>query len=88
VTENLLVIVGKERDWDDKAFVVGAFNEEYFNQIDLEDGEKMIADLKKTWTGEPDLFEWREVRVRIPMDEIEKLFQRGDVVGVVEALDN
>lgn len=82
--ERLLVIVGKEKDSDATPFVIGALNDEYLNQMGIEDGDAEINKLKMTWAADPDAYHWREVIVVVQMDEIAKMFDTPVVHVVVE----
>jgi hypothetical protein len=82
--EKLLVIVGCDPHDDGTPFVIGAFNEEYLNQLPVEDAEEQILALKKTWTHNPREYDWREIRVGVPLDAIDRAFDRVEIVGEVE----
>jgi len=85
----LLVIVGSEKyQYEDdeylgEPFVIGAFNNEYMNQIDFEDGERIIRELKEKWTMDPDAYEWREILVDVSWGDLSDLFGRKVVKGVI-----
>ena len=81
--ESLLLIVGREADDQAEPFIVGAFNNEYMNQIPLEEGEKMINALKETWTGDRFAYEWREAVVIVPMDDLSEMFKVPVIEGKV-----
>ena len=82
--ETLLVIAGCARDTEESPFIVGAFNEEYLNQLPLEDAEEMVLKLKKVWTFDPAEYDWREIRVSIPTDAVDRAFDRVEIQGEVE----
>jgi len=82
--DTLLVIVGAERGENPAPFIVGAFNEEYLNQLPLEDAEIQIARLKETWTGEAQAYYWREVLVRVPLLELVELFEIPEIDGELD----
>lgn len=79
----LLVIAGCEKDEEAIPFIIGAFNEEYINQIPIEDSDEMIASLKEKWTMEPSAYEWREIRVLVPADALDRAFDRVEVEGTI-----
>lgn len=81
----LLLIVGREKDERGLPFIVGAFNEEYLNQLPVEDAEEKIAELKQTWTGDPDDYDWREARIRIQDGHLMPMFSTPELRGELEA---
>lgn len=83
----LLVFAGCSREDDETPFMVGAFNEEYLNQLPLEDAEEQIARMKETWTFDPEQYDWREIRVSIPVDALDAAFDRVEVDGRVDPAD-
>ena len=82
--ETLLVIAGCARNDVGTPFVVGAFNEEYLNQIPLEDAEAQILALKDKWTYDPAEYDWRELRVSIPTDALDRAFGPLEIEAEVE----
>jgi len=84
VSEVLLIIVGREKDERAIPFVIGGFNNEYIAQLDFEEGEKYIKTLKETWTGEPDIYDWREVKIRLDIEVLQELFDTPEVQGYLE----
>lgn len=83
--ERLLVIVGLEKDQEGATpFVIGALNDEYLNQMALEDGDTEILKMKMTWAADPDAYHWREVVVVVPMERIAGAFKAPVVLGRVE----
>lgn len=79
----LLVIVGCLKESDESPFIVGAFNEEYLNQLPSEDSEEQIQRLKDTWTMEASAYEWRELRVWVADVHIDALFDMPMVLGEI-----
>ena len=84
MSEVLLIIVGCEKDERAIPFVIGGFNNEYMAQLDEEEADKHIDTLKRTWTGEPNLYDWREVKIRLDIEELQKLFGIPEVEGYWE----
>jgi hypothetical protein len=82
--ETLLVIAGCARYEEESPFIVGAFNEEYLNQLPIEDADAQILALKKTWTHDPAEYEWREIRVSIPTEALDRSFDRVAIEAEVE----
>ena len=82
--DTLLVIIGMERDENATPFVLGAFNEEYLHQLPLEDCDKQLQTLKKTWTGDPNDYEWRTARVRLDLEDLAEMFTVPEVNGYWE----
>lgn len=81
--ESLLLIVGCEQDDNAEPFVIGAFNNEYMNQLPMEDAEKQIETLKETWTGDAAAYIWREAVVIVPMDDLSQMFKIPVIDGEV-----
>lgn len=83
--ETLLVIAGCARNDIGSPFLVGAFNEEYLNQLSLEDTEAQILALKDKWTYDPAEYDWRELRVLVPTDALDRAFDRPEIVAEIAA---
>lgn len=79
----LVLLVGRE-DGDRDVFVIGAFNHEYLMQMPIEDGERVIREMKEKWTGEPEAYEWREVECLVPYEPLEAAFTPTVVEAEVE----
>lgn len=79
----LLVIVGCLKDSDETPFIIGAFNEEYLNQVPIEDADDYIGKLKQTWTMDEAEYDWRELRVWVADDHIDGLFDTPMVIAEV-----
>ena len=84
MNEVLLIIVGCEKDPNTTPFIIGGFNNEFMAQLPEEDAEKQIKALKETWTGEPNMYEWREVKLRLDTEELKDLFTTPEVEGYWE----
>jgi len=84
MSEVLLIIVGCEKDERAIPFIIGGFNFEFMAQLPQEDTEKQIKTLKETWTGEPSMYDWREVKLRLDTEELKNLFGTPEVEGYWE----
>lgn len=78
------MIVAKERDPRSVAYVLGAFNDDFMSDLPLEDFEKQIDELKRTWTGEPEAYDYREAIVTFDFD-LDALFVEAEIEGRVES---
>lgn len=80
----LLVLVAKERDLYGTAHVLGAFNHDFMADLPLEDAEEQLELLKRTWTGQPEMYEFREITVSFDFD-LDSLFVNAEIQGQVES---
>lgn len=81
--EVLLVLAMQEKDERASPLVIGAFNEELMYSLPQEDYDKQINKLKETWTMDPNDYDWRELRVAVPVDALKKLFQPTPLVAKI-----
>lgn len=71
------------KDSDETPFIVGAFNEEYVNQLPLEDADEQILALREKWTMDSAAYDWRELRVWVANDHIDALFDTPTVIAEI-----
>lgn len=75
--ERLTLIVGREQldEFSPPAFIVGALNTEFLNQLPEEDAVDQIESIKRTWTVEPEAYHWREIECDVSLDKLEEAFR-------------
>lgn len=79
----LLVIVAKEGHPSALAHVIGAFNDDFMADLPLEDAEAQIEHLKRTWTGDPQAYDFREIVITADYN-LDDLFVSAEIEGTVE----
>ena len=79
----MLLVVGKAK-YDDGLLIAGAIDRIVYENIDIEECDKMINEMKQSVSLDPTDYDWREVFVNVDETVLQSLFEQPEITAEIE----